>query len=233
MSSSFSVSSPTPESRTVANTPEALSFSVVTDTSRGPVPTPFKASIALTIRLRKTCCTWTRSAQTSGKSAGSCVFSEMRFCSISLRHRMTISSMASFMFSEVIWGGAFLTSARTRWITSLARLASRIMRFADSVAFSTLGGSLASQRKHAWALLTTPASGWLTSCAIEAVNSPTAATRANLARSARVCCSSSSAILRSLAMRPVMMIEVVKNAIAATPSARLAKLKLNIGRMKK
>ena len=62
--------------------------------------------------------------------------------------------------------------SRSRRITSPARFPSRTIRRAASRASSRSGTSLASQRRHALPLLTMPESGWLTSCAIEAVSSP-------------------------------------------------------------
>ena len=63
------------------------------------------------------------------------------------------------------------------------------------------GVSPASHRRQALPLLTTPESGWLTSCAIEAVSSPMMLTRLMCARSVSSRCNrarSSSARLRSV-----------------------------------
>ena len=57
-------------------------------------------------------------------------------------------------------------------ITSDARLPSRIVRRAVSRAPSTFGGSAASIRRQVLALVMMPDSGWLTSCAIDAVKAP-------------------------------------------------------------
>ena len=65
------------------------------------------------------------------------------------------------MFNQALSAGALLASARMRLMTSPARLPSLMMRSTDRRAASTLGGSLASQRRHALPLLTTPVSGWL------------------------------------------------------------------------
>ena len=60
-------------------------------------------------------------------------------------------------------------------MTSPARLPSRMMRCnasRASVKFTESSFTRASQRRHAFPLSTTPAIGWLTSCAIEAASSP-------------------------------------------------------------
>ena len=62
-----------------------------------------------------------------------------------------------------------LNRARNRVITSDARLPSRIVRRAVSRAPSTFGGSAASIRRQVLALVMMPDSGWLSSCAIDAV----------------------------------------------------------------
>jgi hypothetical protein len=64
-----------------------------------------------------------------------------------------------------------------REITSLARFPSRIMRLIASRASLRSGDAAASQRRLALALVAMPASGWLTSWAMEAANSPRVATR--------------------------------------------------------
>ena len=70
--------------------------------------------------------------------------------------------------------GAFLTRARIRPTTSLARLSALMMRSNVWRASSKSGGWAASQRKPDAALVTTAVTGWLTSWAIEAVCSPRA-----------------------------------------------------------
>ena len=70
-------------------------------------------------------------------------------------------------------------------ITSEARLPSRIVRRAVSRAPSTLGGSAASIRRQVLALVTMPDSGWLTSCAMDAVKTPRLVTLATCASSDR------------------------------------------------
>ncbi|MNT57524.1 hypothetical protein D3C72_1948960 [compost metagenome] len=71
----------------------------------------------------------------------------------------------------------FLNSARRRVITSEARYPSRIVRRMISNAPSTLGGAAPSMRRPVLALVMMPASGWLISCAIEAVSAPRLLTR--------------------------------------------------------
>ena len=82
-------------------------------------------------------------------------------------------------------------------ITSAARLPSRIVRRAVSRAPSMFGGSAASIRRQVLALVMMPDSGWLTSCAIDAVNAPRLVTLATCASSERALPSASSARLRS------------------------------------
>ena len=108
--------------------------------------------------------------------------------------------MVSFRSSFSRGISALWVRARIRAITSPARFPSRTMRRTASRASSRLGASPASQRRQALPLLTTPASGWLTSCAIEAASSPMMLTRLMCARSAsswRSLSRSSSARLRS------------------------------------
>ena len=80
--------------------------------------------------------------------------------------------MASFRSTASVVASFLLKSARNRVITSDARLPSRMVRRAVSRAPSTFGGSAASIRRHVLALVMMPDSGWLTSCAIDAVNAP-------------------------------------------------------------
>jgi len=77
-----------------------------------------------------------------------------------------------------------LKSARNRVTTSDARLPSRMVRravFARTVGH--LEGSAASMRRQVLALVMIPDSGWLTSCAIDAVNAPRLVTLATCASS--------------------------------------------------
>ena len=87
-------------------------------------------------------------------------------------------------------------SARNRAITSDARWPSRIVRRAVSRAPSTLGGSAASIRRQVLALVMMPESGWLTSCATDAVKAPRVVTLATWASSARTLLRASSASRR-------------------------------------
>ena len=88
--------------------------------------------------------------------------------------------------------------ARRRWITSEARLASRIVRRAVSAAPARFGGSAASIRTQVLALVRIPDRGWLTSWAMEAVMALRVATRATWASSLRARFSASSATLLSV-----------------------------------
>jgi len=72
---------------------------------------------------------------------------------------------------------------RSRVITSDARLPSRIVRLAVSRAPSMFGGLASSILRQVPALVMMPESGWLTSCAIDAVSTPRLMTRATFARS--------------------------------------------------
>src|SRR5215472_5065309 len=62
--------------------------------------------------------------------------------------------------------------ARIRFITSLARIASLIMRSTARRAASISATLFARYRRHAFPLLTSPVKGWFISCAIVAVSSP-------------------------------------------------------------
>ena len=93
------------------------------------------------------------------------------------------SRVASFRSSGSSVNSFLLKSARNRVITSEARLPSRIVRLAVSRAPSTFGGSAASIRRQVLALVMMPESGWLTSCAIDAVSAPRLVTLATCASS--------------------------------------------------
>src|SRR5437867_140483 len=73
------------------------------------------------------------------------------------------SRVASFRSSDSVIALFFAKRARSRAITSDARLASRIVRRTVSRAPSTFGGSAASIRRQVLAFVTMPDSGWLTS----------------------------------------------------------------------
>lgn len=96
------------------------------------------------------------------------------------------------MLNRCIGAPDLFSSALMRLMISLARLPSLTMRSRASRASVMFGGWPASQRRPALALVTTAASGWLISCAIEAVISPSVVTRLIWASSDRACCSASS-----------------------------------------
>jgi hypothetical protein len=62
-------------------------------------------------------------------------------------------------------------------MTALARVPAFMMRSSARWARCRFGGLAASQREQDEALVTMPSSGWLTSCAIDAVTSPRVVTR--------------------------------------------------------
>ncbi len=78
-------------------------------------------------------------------------------------------------------------------MTSAARLPSRIVRRAVSLAPSISGCSPSSMRRQVLALVMMPDSGWFTSCAIDAVKALSVVARATWARSERARSNASSA----------------------------------------
>jgi hypothetical protein len=102
------------------------------------------------------------------------------------------SRVTSFRSSDSSANSFLLNKERNRVITSEARLPSRIVRFAVSRAPSISGGSVPSIRKQVLAFVMMPASGWLTSCAIDAVSTPRLVTLATDASSERTFASASS-----------------------------------------
>ena len=115
----------------------------------------------------------------------------------------SIASMGSNLFivlsGSTTSGGLRLgTGATPTLTTSDAELASRTIRSAVSRARSRLGGSADSQRRHADALATTAASGWLTSWAMAAESSATVASCVASSRRARMVRSASSRIRESI-----------------------------------
>src|SRR6266542_2163849 len=77
----------------------------------------------------------------------------MRFVCISLRAKAMTSRIVSLILSQSCRGGDFLTRARIRSITSLARPPSRTMRSTAARASSRSGDWRASQRTQALALV--------------------------------------------------------------------------------
>ena len=82
------------------------------------------------------------------------------------------SRVASFRSTGSVVDSFLLNRARNRAIISDARVPSRIVRRAVSHAPSTSGESAASIRRQVFALVMMPDSGWLNSCAIDAVKTP-------------------------------------------------------------
>ena len=87
----------------------------------------------------------------------------MRFCWLSPPTSATTSMMLALMSNRSLRGGDLLTKVLIRLMTTLARLPSLTMRSTDRRAASRFGGSAVSQREAAFPLLTTLASGGLTS----------------------------------------------------------------------
>src|SRR5271166_2607656 len=182
--STCSGSMPTPQSCTATSTASASRCERILS-SRGRSVTGAMASMPFITRLMMTCCSWIRSTCTRGSPDASSTRNNARWLSTSWRNSRMASSMTSLMGSGAGIASVFLASARTRRMTSAARLPSSIMRSTAPRTSSRSGTSRASQRRHAPPLATMAASGWLTSWAIEAVSSPKVVTRVTCASSAR------------------------------------------------
>ena len=117
-----------PESRTATSTSSGSVLPVVISNSRGPSLVPLMASMALMSRLRITCCSSTRSPKTSGKSSPRSVCTATPFLTASLWVSSTTSRIAPLVSTHSLPRGAPLMSARTRPMTSPARLPSLTMR---------------------------------------------------------------------------------------------------------
>lgn len=90
-----------------------------------------------------------------------------------------------------------MKSRRIRLMISDACVAFSTLRCEAARASLRSGASLASHRTQALALITTAASGWLISWAIEAVSCPSEVTRVTRSNSPRVLSNASSARFRS------------------------------------
>ena len=189
---------PVPESRTSSLTVPSSCRPVRTSSVLGRSSTPDIASAAFSNRFRTTCCNWTRSTPICGSSFAKSVRRSAPARCNSPRDRAITSRATSFRSAISIVGALVENIARRRWITSAARLASRIVRRAVSAAMATFGGSAASIRTQVFALVRIPERGWLTSWAIEAVMALRVATRATWASSLRAWLSASSATLLSV-----------------------------------
>ncbi len=156
----------------------------------------FIASIPLTTRFNKTCWSWTRSAITGGKSSAKSVRIATCCAADSYRARADTSATTSLKFSRAFANGSFLTNCRTRPTTALARSASSIIS-ASALRISWRWGTESGKKlRQALALLRTAVRGWLTSCAIDAVNSPMLVTLAACVSSDRTLPRASSASWR-------------------------------------
>src|ERR1700730_17915104 len=125
-----------------------------------------------------------------------------------------ISRMGSLILSRSLCIGDHFASSRIRSIILLARLPLLTIRSTACLASCRVGGLWASQRQHAFPLVTIAANGWLTSWAIEAVNSPNVVTRAMCAICARAACIAVSADL-------ILNTRYVVAPIATRPSPSL------------
>ena len=110
--------------------------------------------------------------RTDGRLAAKSVRSETRRRRASFCARAIVSWMTSLISNGSLFVAVRFKRARILAMTSLARLPSRMMRCAASLASSRSGCERASHRMQALPLVTTAASGWLISCAIDAANSP-------------------------------------------------------------
>jgi len=89
--------------------------------SRGRFVTGAIASMAFITRLMSTCCSWIRSARTTGTSSDSCRSSDTSLAITWARTSGTTSSINVLTFTGDLLGAVFVASWRTRWRTSAAR----------------------------------------------------------------------------------------------------------------
>src|SRR6266851_3606999 len=206
--SAFSAEIPTPQSVTLTSTCCVPSWRDRITSSRGRSVTDCMASMPFITKLIITCCNWTRSARVMGRVGANSIRNDTRWLNNSRCTSAMISLTTSLTSSGTFSMSVLFASARTRRITSLARLPSLMIHSAARRASSRSGLPRSSQRRQATAALTTAASGWFTSWAIEAVSSPSVVTRVTWASSACALRSVSSACLRS-----------VRSSTKATPSS--------------
>ena len=151
------------------------------------------ASIPFITRLIITCCSWTRSPRIMGRVGANSLRNDTLWL-LSSRCTSVMTSLTTLLRSSDTFSmSVFFASARTRRITSLARLPSSITHSAERRAPARLGVSWSSQRTQASALAMTAASGWFTSWAMDVVSSPSVVTRVTCASSACALRSASSA----------------------------------------
>ena len=146
------------------------------------------ASMALMIRLRITCCSWTRSPGTGGKPSASSVCTDD-----AVLHRFATGQLDHLADRLV---DLHRLVAPRRLLDERANPADDVagaVAVLDDAAERLRGpppdpaADAPSQRSAAWALVTVAAIGWLTSWAIEAVSCPIVATR--LACASSICTS--------------------------------------------
>ena len=99
-----------------------------------PSLTELMASMPFIIRLRITCCNWTRSPRTDGRLTAKSVRSETRRRRASFCARAIVSWMTSLISNRSLFVAVRFKRARILAMTSLARLPSRMMRCAASLA---------------------------------------------------------------------------------------------------
>ena len=158
---------------------------VSTSIERAPGEAPLIASMPFTTRFTITCWIWTRSTR-SDRAARRAVHSMETSLALGEGRRPWSRRRRRRRRGRPARAGCRRGPRKRRMpvMTSLARLASRTIRWTASMASRSFFGSWASQRRQAWPLATTAASGWLTSCAIDAASSPMAVARVTRASSA-------------------------------------------------
>ena len=135
-----------------------------------------------------TCCSWTRSPVTGGRSSASSARTITRLRCSSRNESAITSRAASFRSTGSIVASFLLNSARNRddHIRRSVAVADRApRRLARAVDVGRIG------RQHPQTgagVGDMPDSGWLTSCAIDAVRAPRLVTRATCASSVRSAC---------------------------------------------
>ena len=132
-----------------------------------------------------TCWSWMRSPVIIGRSSANSDCSTIRFLCRSPSESATTSRVTSFMSSGSRVNSFLVNKARSRVITSDARLPSRKVRLAVSRAPSTSGGLAASIRRQVPALVMMPGERLVDLMAIDAVNALTVVSRATWASSKR------------------------------------------------
>ena len=166
--------------------------------SRGRSTTACMASSPFRSRLSTTCCSWTGRRAPAGDPRRARSGRRARVLRASPSARATTSRMTSLMSNgSFSVGGSAREGANPR--DHVARPPAVAGDGLQAVAhFVEIRRRAGQEAQQALALMTTPESGWSTSCAIDAAISPSVVTRATWARSACACRSASSACLRSV-----------------------------------